>query len=113
MDRRKLCKYPVETNFYHKFDPVCSTCATPLNNEQTKLYDHRRKHKYYTVVPCCDQDACLKQNQSFEFGLHPGWICKRERGVSNVELKEKKKKRKAKHDIAQKKLSKKRKVFAN
>ena len=90
-----------------KFDPVCCVCTTPLNPEETKLFKNRKK-EYLSVIPCCQNESCIKKNIKFESGKYSGWICKRKRG-SLLNQKEEKKKRKAQHDIAQARINKRRK----
>ena len=81
-------------------------CA-PLNPEETKLFENRKK-EYLSVIPCCQNESCIKKNIKFESGKYSGWICKRKRG-SLLNQKEEKKKRKAQHDIAQERVNKRRK----
>ena len=100
-------RWPLEGHYYKKFDPVCCVCTTPLNPEETKLFKNRKK-EYSSVIPCCQNESCIKKNIKFESGKYSGWICKRKRG-SLLNQKEEKKKRKAQHDIAQERINKRRK----
>ena len=110
VDRRKNCSHELhslEGHYYKKFDPVCFFCTTPLNPEETKLFQKWKK-EYSSVIPCCKNESCIKKNLKFESGKYSGWICKRKRG-SLLNQKEEKKKRKAQHDIAQERVNKRRK----
>ena len=71
VDRRKNCSHPLEGHYYKNFDPVCFVCSTPLNPEETKLFQKRKK-EYSSVIPCCKNESCIKKNLTFESGKNSG-----------------------------------------